>query len=453
MGATADLAAYVANLRWEAIPEPVRRRSKMNIFDTLGVALRGSQTAHAKAAYNAVGDMDGAPQASVIGRELRLNVVQAAFLNALAAHSIDFDDAHRFVHPGCAVVTAALSLGEKCHVSGPSFIAAVIAGYDASVRVSQAAGITHRKKGYHPTGSCNFFGASAASAHILELRAEQVQSAFGIAGTQAAGLTQYRFDGSANKHFHAGMAAEGGLKAALLAHSGFIGTKDILEGRFGVLNVLADGGEPEKLTRGLGKIFAITETDIKPYPSCRQTHTGVDLALTAFARGVKADAIKEILVEIYEYATESWLIDTTPPVTGLQAMLNIPYCLAVAIIYGKVTLEQFERAALRSDAVLALARKVKVVADGEFSEKFPDKKHTRLLITMNDGQVFDCAAENPKGSPDMPFLIEDIEKKFSLLAEPLLGNERAQAITQMIRRLEETEDVASLAQLLRIENA
>ncbi|ATW27396.1 MmgE/PrpD family protein [Candidatus Formimonas warabiya] len=449
MNDTHVLSSYVAGLRWEDIPEEVISRSKINILDTLGVAVRGSLTNHAKAAFQTISELDGPDQASVIGQERGLNVTQAAFLNALSAHAIDFDDAHKFVHPGCVVIPSALCLAEKLNRSGKSFILAVIAGYDISVRVSQAAGVEHRKRGFHPTGTCNFLGAAAAAARALGLEASQVEAAFGIAGTQAAGLTQYRFDGSADKHFHAGMAAQGGVLSALLAQSGFQGTKEILEGKFGFLNVLGNGGSPEKLVQGLGEVFPISETDIKPYPSCRQTHTVVDLALQAAQKNMAEGDIKEILVEIYDYATESWLVDTSPPESGLQGMLNIPYCLASALVYGKLSLEHFQPEMLREPVVHRLARKVKVVPNSDFSRKFPEKKCARLQIKLVQGADLCLMAENPRGSADAPFTFGDVEEKFHQLADQVIGQSNTDEIVKQVKELEAVGDMAAVARLLR----
>jgi 2-methylcitrate dehydratase PrpD len=450
MDYTNKLARYVAKMRWENIPPVVIAKSKIYTLDILGVALRGFLAPHAQVAYNTVRSLGGAPQATIIGGREKTSVTEAAFVNALSAHSIDFDDAHKFVHPGAAIVPTVLSIGESEGLSGKEFILAVVAGYEVSVRVSLAAGVEHRKRGYHPTGTCNFFGAAAAAAKALGLDAKKTEAALGIAGTQSAGLTQYRFDGSANKHFHAGMAARGGVLSALLAKGGYRGTKQILDGKLGFLNVMAAGGNPDRLIEGLGETFYMVETDIKPYPSCRQTHTVVDLGLKAVKENeIDLANIREVVVEIYDYANESWLVETSAPASGLQAMLNIPYCLASAMVHRGLGLDQFDQAMLREEKVNELARKVKIVSNEEFTRLFPAKKAARLIVTMHDGTRIAAEGDNPKGSVDYPLEVGDIEKKFYGLAEKVIGFDNAQKLADMVNGLEMVSDVEAIAKLLR----
>ncbi|MFZ7104147.1 MAG: MmgE/PrpD family protein [Peptococcaceae bacterium] len=449
MSYTDTLAQYIANFAWEEVPKSVREKSKIHILDTLGVALGGSITLHAGIAYRTLEKLGGNPHSTVIGKNLKTSLTEAAFLNALMAHSIDFDDGHKFVHPGAAVITTALSIAEHLHLSGKKFITSVIVGYDTSIAISLAAGVEHRKLGYHPTGTCNFLGACAAAGHLLNLSVPEVEAALGIAGTQAAGLAQYRFDGSPNKHLHAGIAARGGILAALLAQGGYKGAEQILEGEFGFLKVLSRDGKPEKLNEGLGKKFAITETDIKPYPSCRQTHTAVDLAIEAIEKfNLQIEQIEEILVEIYDYANQSWLVDTNPPQSGLQAMLNIPYCLAVALLYGKLNLTHFSEDVLKNERVHNLARKIKIKSNEEFSKNFPAKKITRLNVKTENGSNITLMTENPKGSSENPLTFFNIVEKFHDLADGLIGKVKAEEVIVLINNLEKVQDVAVLAALL-----
>ena len=445
---THSLAEYTTGLTAQTIPHRVQFKSKLNILDTLGVALCGSCTPHATAAFATAEALGGEKQASVIGRAAQTDMVRAAFLNALAAHSIDFDDAHKFVHPGAAIVPAALSVCEHMHRSGAVFMASVIAGYEVAVRTSLAAGLAHRKRGYHPTGTCNTLGAAAAAAHALGLDVAKTESALGIAGCQAAGLSQYRLDGSANKHLHAGIAAQGGVLAALLANNGFHGTKNILEGELGFLAVLSDGGKPSLLTDGLGATFAVEGTDIKPYPSCRQTHGAIDLALEAIKQGLRPSDITRIDIDIYEYATAKWHAANTPPETGLQAMLNIPYCVASALEEGSLSLCNFDQAALGNQNVKELTSKIFVKADPQMTAVFPEKRCVRLRISTSDGSQRTLETDNPKGGKEHPLTQDDVENKFRLLTKSILGLEGSERVIQLIGNLETLPDVGALAACL-----
>jgi len=451
MGYTLDLCSYVANLNWRKIPSKVVQKCKVHMLDTLGVALRGSLTSHSQQTVKVIRDIGCEPQCTIVGHSFKTSMIEAAFLNSIMAHSIDFDDGHKFIHPGCVIIPVSLSIAEQKHLTGEKLIVGIIAGYEISIRTSLAAGLKHRKRGYHPTATCNFFGAAAAAANLLNLSPLQVNSAFGLACTQAAGVTQYRFDGSPNKHFHAGMAARGGMLSVLLALSEFRGTKEALEGEFGFLNVMAEGGEPELLVDGLGDKFAILETEIKPYPSCRQTHAPIDLVLEAVHKyDIDPENIWEVLLYTYEYAYKSWLINTEPPSSKLQAMLNIPYCMAIAFIDGKVTLDQFREGRLKDKNVHDLLKKITIRVDDDFSRQFSSQKNARLQINFKDGSTLTLSTQNPRGSVDKLLTFSEVVTKFRELAEPVIGEKRVEDIIERVNRLEDLTNVGELVSLLAL---
>lgn len=449
MDETLKLSNFVADLEWDAIPPETIKNCKIHLLDTLGVGIQGSLALHSRQTVNVVQKLACSPQATVFGHSFKTSAVEAAFLNAIMAHSIDFDDGHKFVHPGCVIIPTAISVAEQHHLNGKMLIAGILTGYEVSIRISLAAGITHRQKGYHPTGSCNVFGSAAAASKLLGLEAAAINAALGLACTQAAGLTQYRYDGSPNKHFHAGMAARSGLLSGLLAQEGFRGTNQALEGDSGFLNVMADGGDPGQLFIHMGKKFMIDETDIKPYPSCRQTHSPVDLILGAIQqKKVELAEIQEIILYTYNYAFKSWLVATDPPASKLQAMLNIPFCMAAALINGNLTLSEFEEDRLADAGVHELMKKIKIKSDDALTRQFPGNRGARIELVMRDGSIISMATDNPLGSPENPVTLAQVVTKFRILASPVLSKSQIDKIITAIDQLENLSDASQLAQLL-----
>ncbi len=161
----AMLANFAAKINLGALPPEVIQKLKHLLIDTPGVTLGAMDQAHAKQTRAVAVASECTPQASILGTELKTSAPEAAFANGVAAHGIDFDDTHKFVRPGCAVVPAVLSLAEHRDASGADVLAALAAGYEVSIRVAFAAGVEHRHRGFHPTGTCNVFGAAAGAAH------------------------------------------------------------------------------------------------------------------------------------------------------------------------------------------------------------------------------------------------------------------------------------------------
>jgi 2-methylcitrate dehydratase PrpD len=450
---TQALLDFVAGVTARDLPTSARDAAKLHTLDTLGVALGARSTAHAaqiEAALDALGE-DG--DTSVIGSTRRLSLSGAILLNGALAHGIDFDDSHKFVHPGSTVVPVALAFAERYRSSGSAFLKAVVCGYEVAVRVSLAAGVAHRKRGFHPTGTCNVFGAVAAAGVLAGLDAAELRCAIGIASSQASGLTQYRFDGGPNKHLHAGLAGRSGALAVMLAKAGFAGTRDGLDGELGFLAVMADGGDPAALTANLGQSFAIAHTDIKPYPSCRQTHAPIDVALQAVRDdAIDASQIEAIDLYTYAYNDRPWYVGIKVPASGLEAMLSIPYCIALALVRGRVALPDFDQSALADAAVLALMKKFRVHIDEELTSVWPARRGARLKLTLNNGRTVQHAVEDPSGGDIRPITREAVHEKFALLATPVLGAKTARQLEDAIARCDGARDVGRLLIALRGED-
>ena len=173
----------------------------------------------------------GGGESTVLGFD-KANCTDARLINGVFAHCLDLDDGHRFaqLHPGCAVIPAALSLQKLCNKTGKDFITSIVAGYQVSIVMGMISNPEHRNNGFHSTGTCGTFGAAAASCKAMKLGFEDTVNALGLAGTQAAGLLESDHAGSMGKHLHAGKAAQSGVISALLAKNGFTGAYSIIEG-------------------------------------------------------------------------------------------------------------------------------------------------------------------------------------------------------------------------------
>ena len=444
------LAEFIASLQYERIPEPVVDACKLRLLDTLGVALRGSTTSHAQQVKKLVRQLAGKQEATVFTDDFRTTCVDAALANGTMAHSIDFDDIHKFVHPGCSIVTGALAVAEREGRNGKELLTSIILGYEVAIRVSLAVGLSHRYRGFHPTGTCNGFGSAAASAKLMGLKQEEIISALGIAATMASGITEYRYDGSRIKHLHGGLAARNGVLAAILAKEDFMGPREGIEGKFGFCRVYADKVDLDRITEGLGEEFEITRTDMKPYPSCRQTNAPVDLALELKRKHqIASEDIREVKLVTYDYVLNCpWLIDTDGFHSPLEAMLNIPFCVAVALMEGRLNLDDFTDEKVRDPRVRVLTRKFVTVEDPSFSKTYPKERNNRLEITMREGKTFTASSANAKGSSLYALTYEEVASKFKSLADAVIGQAKAEEIIRVVGTLETIPDIKKLTKLL-----
>ena len=208
---TANLAQFVADLQFSKLPQDVVERTRLLVLDHVGIALRARHAAALNSAMPDSLDVLGLSggDAVVIGDERGYSPAAAAFYNGNLAHSLDFDDTHArgSIHPSAPIVPAALAAAEITGADGQRVVAGIVAGYEVQIRLSIALNPTeHYNRGFHPTATCGVFGAAAAAGSILGLTVDQIVSAFGLCGSQAAGSMQFLVDGAWNKPFHVGYA-------------------------------------------------------------------------------------------------------------------------------------------------------------------------------------------------------------------------------------------------------
>jgi len=278
-------------------------------------------------------------------------------------------------------------------------------------------------------------------------------NAFGIAGDQAGGLRQYHYDGSMLKQFHAGKAAQNGILAALLAQKGFTGSPQIFEGEWGLGKIVAQGNfEPSELIRDLGQDFMINKVSIKPWPSCRHTHTPIEATLTLRRQhNLKTGEIQRVILRVYALAFQ--IYNKPSPETSLQALLSIQYCVATALVKGTVSLDDFwSQNGLHNFEVRELMNKIEMFADPAFT-KISQEKRTHpieLQIVTKGSQIFKHRVDYPLGSPNNPLSKTDLTDKFKGLTSPALNEKRIERLTKIVGNLEEIEDAGVLIRLFNI---
>lgn len=453
MGITSDLARYCAALRLDDLPPEVVGRVRLLLLDLVGNIIRGRHDAESTpallAAARALGLSGGT--AGVFGDSARYTPAGAALLNGAFAHSLDFDDTHAAgsLHPGAPVIPAALAAGEMVGASGADVLAAIVAGYEVTCRVALAlpAG-AHYDRGFHPTATCGAFGAAVAAARVFGLDAVGMENAIGIALSQSAGSLQFLANGAWTKRFQVGWAAMAGLTAATLAREGFKGAAEALEGRLGFLRAYAPDPVPARVTQDLGSVFELMVTAVKPYPSCRYGHAGIDAVLALRAElGLKPEEVESIT---YGLSHAGLLLVGLPaekranPQNIVDGQFSGPFVLSCALVTGAMGWDSYRE--LHNPVVRAMLPKVACVHDADMQAEFPANMSGRITLRAR-GQVFTRTVIVPKGEPSNFLSDAELRSKFHGLTDPVLGADRADRLANAVLAIDQAADISALLRL------
>jgi len=442
MEITRKMAEFVVNTRFEDIPAHSIEMAKLGLMDWLSVTL----IAHAEPLAHILNDLDqflgGNDQATVIGKGKKTTVLNAALINGSVSHALDYDDVNFQLigHPSVPVVPAILALGEWKGISGKMLLLAYILGVEAEARISLGVRESHYWDGWHATSTLGTFGSAVGCSKILGLDVEKTVFALGIAGTQAAGLRQVF--GTMCKPFHAGKAAMNGLLAALLAERGFTSSLEMLEGELGFSAVMASKRQPEKMIQNLGNPFIIDDIIFKSHASCFETHSAIDVAL-----GLREKYTLDVnQVEQIDLIVSNMCIDVARikvPKTGLEGKFSIPYCTAVALLFGEADITKFTDEMVQREDLRNLAAKVSVKNDPAYKTHQAEMK----VLTL-DGQILVHEADTLVINADREYRRQVVEKKFDALVSMVLGNEKKEIIFQCIKEIENLEDIRQLMSLM-----
>ena len=453
MGITADLSAFSADISTAALPAAVVERARLLVLDLVGNIVRArhdaESTAPLLAAVRALGMAAGS--SGVFGDCARYTPAGAALLNGALGHSLDFDDTHAAgsLHPGCPVISAAFAAGEMVVASGADVLAGIVAGYEVACRVALAlpAG-DHYARGFHPTATCGAFGAAAAAGRVFGLGADDIASALGIALSQAAGSLQFLANGAWTKRFQVGWSGMAGLTAATLAREGFKGAADALDGRHGFLNAYAPSPNPARAIQGLGAEFELMQTAVKPYPSCRYGHAGIDAALALRSEhAIDPATVERVTLGLPEAGMRligAPAAQKADPQNVVDGQFSGPFVIAAALATGKVDWDSY---ALLDDARLrALLPRIACEWDADVQAEFPANMSGKLTVAAA-GKTFQAVVVVPKGEPGNFLTQDELARKFTTLTAAVLGKERAACLADAVLAIDTAPGVSPLLRM------
>ncbi len=415
--------------------------------------ISGSLLKPGKLIIDFIRSQGGLPEASVAATNMRTNVILAALGNATLAHADETDDAHfpTVTHPGSVIVPATFALAERDHHRGKEVISAVVLGYDIMCRVSRALDRNWMsERGLHTGSISGGFGAAAAASYLLGLSEKEIRFAMAFVGSQASGLNTWRQD---PEHvdkalIFSGIPARNGLTAALWAKGGFTATSAIFEGPDNLFKAFCEQPRPEELSKELGTRFELLETSIKKYPGGQPMQATLEGYFKLVRdHAIQTESIQKILVRLPESQARTVNDRMMPDV-------NCQYLLAVAMLDGKVDFQSsHDFARMRDPKLLELKKRVYLQADPELTKKHPAVRSAVVEITTQDGHQYETLVDRLPGAPYNPFSPKEIEEKFLLLSEPVLGKSQCGSLVERVLGLEKENDVASVTGLLRVEKS
>lgn len=446
------LSAYTAGLHYEALPPETVHEVKRRLLDTLGCAMGAYRSEPAAIARTLAQTVTSTMPATVIGTAHKSSPEMAAFSNGVHFRYLDYNDTYLSKEPAHPSdnLAAVLAIAEPFGANGREIITAIVLAYEIQCRLCDAASIRARGWDHVTYGS---FSTSLAAGKLLGLTEAELTHAQGLAGVPNNAMRQTRVGMLSHwKGCAFANASRNGVFAALLAKHGMTGASEVFEGEMGFWKQVS-GQFALDTFGGNGTPFMINQTYIKYYPAEYHSQSAIDAALVLRPQIGGVDAIAKITIETFDAAVE--IIGGEPekwrPTTRETADHSLPYCVAVALTDGNVTLESFDAAHLENQSLLALIQKIEVKANAKLNTLYPEGIPNRITITTQDGTAHTHEVTFPRGHARNPMTDAEVEIKFRALAEPLLSTPRITEILDRCWHLEAQTDIGELLDLFVVD--
>ena len=465
-GAGAEpILVQLARMAAGPVPREVRAGIPSRIVDIVGIAVRACSLDTSVAATEFALAQGSAAQATAIGAGRRMAAADAAFVNGVLAHSLDYDDTHlpSILHPSASVVPASLAVAEWRGTPGAALVDAVAVGLEVAVRLGMggydAGGrqSVYFERGQHATSICGVVGAAAAATRLLTADtdltadADLIADAMGIACSMGSGIIEANRTGGTVKRLHCGWAARAGVTAAQLAVRGFTGPPTAIEGRFGLFQAfLGEEADTAAVTDDLGLRWECERIFYKPYPANHFTHAAIDAAIGLRRRGIGPDDVASATLEVAPptVRTIGEPIDAKRrPETGYLAQFSGPYAVAAGLIGGNglgVGLADFSDALARDPARRNLMARIDVEPDPGLLRIYPWQLPARLTVTTTSGDTLIEEVLANRGGPDDPLSDNELAVKYTENVAGLVTEPTASSVHEALVEVDWAPSAAGL---------
>ena len=455
----APILVQLARLASGPVPQPVTDGIPARIIDIVGIAVRACPLDTSRAATEFALDQQSGAQATAVGAGRRMAAAEAAFVNGVLAHSLDYDDTHlpSILHPSASVVPASLAVAEWREATGAALVDAVAVGLEIAVRLGmggydpRARQSVYFERGQHATSICGAVGSAAAAARLLELDADRIADAMGVACSMASGIIEANRAGGTVKRLHCGWAARAGVTAAQLAARGITGPRTAVEGRFGLFRAfLGAEADTAAVTADLGSRWEAERIFYKPYPANHFTHAAIDAAIGLRRRGLRPDEVASAVLEVAPptVRTIGDPIDAKrTPETGYLAQFSGPYAVAAGLLGGNglgVGLGDFSDDLARDPARRELMARIDVAGDPGLMSIYPSQLPARLTVATIGGETLVEEVLANRGGPDDPLSDDDLATKYADNVAGLVSADAARSVHEALSGVAAAPSAAGL---------
>lgn len=411
------VADFAVRLDPAQIPADVFEAARRHVLDSLGICAAASAQDFGQRFRELALPAPPDGSATALGLPLPCTAEDAALVNGVLVHGLDFDDTYQpgIVHIGAVVIPTALAVGQANGRSSAEVLAAVVLGYEVASRLAEASPGAFHRTGFHATPICGAFAAAIVAAKLMSLDAQTSRAALGIVGSFAAGIQEFLRDGSDTKRLHPGWAAMSGIRAARFAAIGFGGPQRVWEGHYGLFatHVGLEGFDGRVVVDGLGSRWNILGVSVKPYPCCHLLHAHVDAAKALRATGVDARRIRRIRAHIHEAGLHLLAEpegEKRRPSSTYDAQFSLPFAIASAFVDDEVDLRSFETGRLADAERRRLCDVTECVVDGR--SRYPRYFDGAVEVWLDDGSHVEHREDVNRGSPERPLRDDDLRAKF-----------------------------------------
>lgn len=445
---TRDLGAFAASLRFDEIPAAALDVIHTGFADCVGVMLAGRDEPPTQILTEVLAPPAG-PATLVFGARTA-SATDAAWINGVAAHALDFDDVAIKGHPSTVLVPAILAEGQALGSTGKEMMVAYAVGYEVWAELARRDPEHYHTKGWHPTGILGAIAAAAACASLNKLDAEQCAMAISLGASQSAGIMA-NF-GTMTKPFHAGRSAQSGVLAAHLAKAGFTASLDALEHPQGFLSAVSPGTRfdvTSPVEAGKKWKLTVSKLSVKKYPLCFCTHRALDGMLDLVAeQSFKPADIESIRARTSFRNTK--VLRNHNPQTGLEAKFSMEFAMASCVIAQRAGLTELVDDFVQRQDIQDLMKKVSVEADETEHPDLPGySPFDQITVKMKNGKVIKSReVVAVRGGPDLPLSREHLWSKFEDCARVGKIEFSALSLFDALMSLETVEKVSDLPGLV-----
>jgi len=427
-----EISTFIKMTKFENFEQKVINKAKECLLDFIGSALAGSILESGRISSLFAVDSSRNHEATILATGDKVSIRDAAFANGVMASAFDIDDGHRMAvgHPGGVIIPAALAVAEKSKISGKKFIEAIVVGYEIGIRMGEILATQSRE--VYGSGRWACVGAATSVAKIFDLKLDNIGNALGIAGTFApiAPLLNDISSGRMSMTKESmGWGAMVGVSSAFLASMGFTGPSSVIDFSLSSLGKL-------------GKNFEIKNVYFKLYPCCRWCHSAIDGVIEIMRlHHIRKDDVKRVLITTFSHAAE--LQERRPRSINI-AQYSLPFVVALAILEGKVSVDQFTKEKLLNRKVLEYMKRIQIKSDLTLNKNFPKLIPSIVEIETFSKSSYKIKIDVPKGNPANPLTEKELVTKFKKLASKRITSKSIKGILKRIREMESLENVAEL---------